>query len=130
MNENTLEGGVKTGVGKLEGAAGDVLGDRELQARGGATQLEGRVQDAVGSAQRTAAQVTDQAREAVYKASGQVKDVYGRVTDRAQAIGDTVDPFVREQPYAALGLAAATGLLVGLLLAGRGPKIVYVEPRG
>lgn len=129
MNEDTIEGGMKTGLGKLEGAAGDVIGDRQMQAKGGAKQLEGRTHDALGTAQQAVSQVADQARQTVSKVSDQAKDAYGRVTDQAQAIGDKVEPFVKEQPYAALGIAAAAGLLAGLLFAGRGPKIVYVRPR-
>ena len=128
MNENNVEGGLKTGLGKLEGAAGNALGDSEMQAKGGAKQVEGRTQDAVGSAQEAVGQVADQAKEAVSKVAGQAKEAYGRVSDQARAVSDVVDPFVKEQPYAALGIAAAAGLLVGLLFAGRGPRIVYVKP--
>lgn len=129
MDANIVSGDVKTGLGKLEGSAGDALGDREMQAKGGAKQIEGRTQEAVGSAQQAIGQVADQARDAVSRVADQAKDAYGRVSDQAQAVRDTVDPFVKEQPYAALAIAAAAGLLVGLLFAGRGPKVVYVRPR-
>jgi ElaB/YqjD/DUF883 family membrane-anchored ribosome-binding protein len=39
-----------------------------------------------------------------------------------------VDPFVRELAHAASGFGTAVGLLAGLLLAGRGPKVIYVKP--
>ncbi len=130
MNENTIKGDVHTGLGKVEGAAGGALGDREMQAKGGAKQVEGRTQDAVGSAQQAVGKVADQARDAASRVADQAKDAYGRASDQAQAVRDAVDPFVKEQPYAALAIAAAGGLLVGLLLAGRGPKVVYVRPRG
>lgn len=129
MNEDTLKGGSKSGAGELEGAAGDVLGDRELQAKGSARQVEGHAQEAVGSAKQALGQVADQVRQAVSQTAGQAREAYGRVTDQARSAADVVDPFVRQQPYAALGVAAAAGLVVGLLLAGRGPKIVYVKPR-
>jgi ElaB/YqjD/DUF883 family membrane-anchored ribosome-binding protein len=49
--------------------------------------------------------------------------------EQAQKTADQVEPFVRDQPYLALGAAALTGLMLGLLYAGRGPKIVYIKPR-
>ena len=129
MNENTIEGEVKTGLGKVEGAAGDVLGDRDLKAKGGATQVEGRGQDAVGWAQEAIGEAADHARVAAGRVADQAKNAYGRVTDQVQSARDVIDPFVDERPYAALAIAAAGGLLLGLLLAGRGPKVVYVRPR-
>jgi ElaB/YqjD/DUF883 family membrane-anchored ribosome-binding protein len=125
MNENKTEGAAKVVVGKLESAAGEVLGDGELQARGNLRQVGGHVQEVAGSVQEALGQAAGQARAAVSKAT----DAYGRASDTAHDIARRVEPFVDEQPYVALGLAAAVGLLVGLLIAGRGPKIVYVRPR-
>ena len=125
MNENKTEGAAKVVVGKLESAAGEVLGDGELQARGNLRQVGGHVQEVAGSVQEALGQAADQAKAAVAKAT----DAYGRASDTAHDIARRVEPFVEEQPYVALGLAAAVGLLVGLLIAGRGPKIVYVRPR-
>ena len=129
MNEDNIEGGLKTGVGKLEGAVGDILGDREMQAKASARQVEGHAQDAVGSAQQAIGQAADQARDAAARVADQARDVYGRVSDQAQTVRDTTDSFVKDQPYAALAIAATAGLLVGLLFAGRGLKVVYVKPR-
>lgn len=36
---------------------------------------------------------------------------------------------IENRPFVAVTVAAAMGLLAGLLIAGRGPKIVYVKPR-
>ena len=121
MNENKAEGAAKVAMGRFESAAGEVLGDGEMQARGGARKVEGHVQEAAGSVQDALGDVADQARAAVAKAS----DAYGRVSDTARDIAKRVE----EQSYVAVGLAAAIGLLVGLLIAGRGPKVVYVKPR-
>ncbi len=49
-------------------------------------------------------------------------------SDRIQATVDKVDPFVTERPYATLGLGVALGFFLGLLAAGRGPKVIYVKP--
>lgn len=121
MNENKTEGAAKIAMGRFESAVGEALGDGEMQARGGARRVEGHVQEAAGSVQDALGDVADQARVAVAKAS----DAYGRVSGAARDIGQRVE----NQPYAAVGVAAAIGLLVGLLIAGRGPKVVYVKPR-
>ena len=44
------------------------------------------------------------------------------------AVSDTVDPFVRESPYAAIALSVLAGVVLGMLLFGGGAKVVYVRP--
>ena len=129
MNENTLEGAVKSGAGRLERGVGEAVENDDLQARGAATQVEGQAQKVIGSAQDTLNQAAESAKAAVSRAGETARDVYGQAQQRVQDVRGTVDPFVREKPYAALGVAAAAGLVLGLLLAGRGPRIVYVKPR-
>lgn len=124
MSENHLEGAARTGAGKLESLAGEALGDSRLEADGDRLQFEGRVLGAAGAVREGVGQAADQAKEALAKA----KEAYARVSGAAQDAVDKVDPFVREQPFTALCLAAAAGLLVGLLMAGRGSKIVYLKP--
>jgi len=129
MNQNNVEGGVKAGVGEIESAGGELLDRPDMQARGDARRLEGKAQDVIGTVQDAVTQAADEVSAAASKAGDQARTAYGQVTDRAQKIAAQVDPFVKDQPYVALGLAAATGLLIGLLIAGRGPKIIYVRPR-
>ncbi len=129
MNENNLEGFVKTEAGKFESAAGDMLGDRSMQARGGARQVEGKAQDVIGSAQDALGQVAELARSAVSKANDQAKNAYGRVSEAAQGVADKVNPFVKDKPSLALGIAAAAGLLAGLLFAGSRPVVVHFKPK-
>jgi ElaB/YqjD/DUF883 family membrane-anchored ribosome-binding protein len=121
MADNKSEGAAKVALGKFESAAGEVFGDAELQVRGGVRQASGRVQEAAGSVQDALGQVADQARAAVSKAG----DAYGRASDGAHDIAQ----WVEEQPFVAVGLAAAIGLLAGLLIAERRPRIIYVKPR-
>ena len=121
MNENKTDGAAKVAMGRFESAVGEALGDGEMQVRGGARRVEGHVQEAAGSVQDVLGDMADQARAAVAKAG----DTYGRVSGAARDIAQRVE----DQPYAAVGVAAAIGLLVGLLIAGRGPKVVYVKPR-
>jgi len=115
MNENTTEGSAKVVLGKFETAAGEALGDSRMQARGVVDQVGGHVQEAAGLAQ----EIAGRAKEAVSTIGG----AYGRASSFARKI----DPFVQEKPYAALTLAAAVGLLVGLLIAGGQPRVVYLK---
>jgi ElaB/YqjD/DUF883 family membrane-anchored ribosome-binding protein len=133
MNETKTRGAIKSAAGKIESYSGEALDDREVRSRGEAMQVEGKAMSAAGSAQQalgqaaerakaTAARVSDQARAAAGKASAQAKDAYGRASDKAQKMADKVDPFVREKPYAAVGVAAVAGLVGGLLVAGASVK--------
>lgn len=129
MNENKTEGAVKSGAGAIEEKVGEAVGSGDLKAKGASAQIEGHAQKAIGTAQEAVNQAAEGAKAAVSKAGSQARDIYGQAQERVQGVTDTVDPFVREQPYAALGIAAAAGFVLGLLLAGRGPRVVYVKPR-
>jgi ElaB/YqjD/DUF883 family membrane-anchored ribosome-binding protein len=129
MNQDTVEGQIKNGVGNAESLAGGVLGDASLEGRGEALKAEGRLQDAVGTVHETIDRFAGRAKAAASNVNSQASEVYEKVTKTAKDVAGRVDPFVEQQPYAALGLAAATGLLVGLLLASRGPRVIYVKSR-
>jgi ElaB/YqjD/DUF883 family membrane-anchored ribosome-binding protein len=98
-----------------------------------ADQLARKVSDTARStsttAQRKIGEAAGYVSEAASRASGQVKDLYGEVSDRARRVAQTVDPYVKGKPYATMGLVAVAGLLAGLIMAGRGPKVIYVEPK-
>lgn len=81
------------------------------------------------TAQRKIGEAAGYVSEAAKKASAQAKDLYGEVTGRARKVAQTVDPYVKGKPYATMGLAVVTGLTLGLIMAGRGPKVIYVEPK-
>lgn len=85
--------------------------------------------EVAGTAQKLMSQAAGQARAAATLVTGQANEVYARARLKADGVAQTVDPFVKQRPYAALGLAAAAGLVMGLLFAGRGPKVIYVKPR-
>ena len=80
------------------------------------------------SAQRKIGEAAHSISDAAMKASSQAKDLYGEVTGKARRVVRQVDPYVKEKPYATMGMVAVGGLLLGLLMAGRGPKVIYVEP--
>ncbi len=129
MNANEIEGGLKNGAGKVKAKVGQVLDDPNIEADGAAIQIEGRVQDIIGQVQDRVLDAADKVTAAATKLGDQARESYGQAAVRAKQVADEIDPFVKQKPYVALGLAAAGGLLFGLLFAGRGPKVVYVGPQ-
>jgi ElaB/YqjD/DUF883 family membrane-anchored ribosome-binding protein len=99
MDENRIEGVVREGIGRVQDAYGGGVGDLGVQARG-----------------------------KLNEAAGEAQNLYGRALDQARDIADEAAELIRDQPYAAAGVAALVGLVVGLLLGGSGnEKIVYVR---
>ena len=87
VDENEVKGTVTEGAGRLKDAAGGLTGDSGLQAEGKFDQAQGAVQKEYGD-------FLDQAREQLEEATA----------------------LVREQPFAAIGIAAGIGFLLGFLL--------------
>jgi ElaB/YqjD/DUF883 family membrane-anchored ribosome-binding protein len=77
-----------------------------------------RVEAKAGQAKRAA-------RDFVDEASDRASEAYVAARDVAAA----VDPFVKDRPYLALGLAVLAGVIFGGLFFARGPKVIYVKPR-
>jgi uncharacterized protein YjbJ (UPF0337 family) len=121
MNENQIEGAAKVIGGKFQRVAGDVLDDPRMRAGGAVREGVGHVQETAGSVQEVLGQAVDHALSAATKAS----DVYGQVSGSARDIVRNIE----EKPLLAVVMATAAGLLAGLLLGGRGPKVIYVKPR-
>ena len=87
VDENEVKGTITDGVGKLKDAAGGLTGDSGLQAEGKFDQVQGTVQ-----------------RE------------YGDFLEQAKEQLEEATVLVREQPFAAIGIAAGIGFLLGFLL--------------
>lgn len=151
MNENTVAGKVQETAAKVESFAGEAIDDREVRARGVENQVHGQVQQAVGATQAAAAtvsdqakaiagtladtakdtygKVADQAKDTYDKVTDQAKETYGRVADQAKEVYGRVDPMVRQQPYAALAVAAVAGFIAGMLMNAGGAKTIYIKQR-
>jgi uncharacterized protein YjbJ (UPF0337 family) len=127
MASDELEGKINNGIGRAEAAAGEMLDDAGLKAKGEARQFAGEVEEAVGKAKETVKRTARRAQAAVAEASDQVADTYDELRGKAREVRDTVDPFVREQPYFALALAALGGLILGALMFSGGSKVIYVR---
>ncbi len=87
VDENEIEGAVTEGVGKLKDAAGGLTGDTSTQAEGKIDQLQGKVQSE-----------------------------YGDLLEQARDQFEDVTALMRDQPLAAIGIAAGVGFLLGWLL--------------
>jgi len=121
MNENRVEGAAKVVGGRFQRATGEMLDDPEMKIRGGVREGVGHIQEAAGSAQEILEEAVDQLKSAA-DAAGKV---YGGVSGFTRDVARTIE----ERSYFSVAVAAAVGLMVGLLLASRGPKIIYVKPR-
>jgi ElaB/YqjD/DUF883 family membrane-anchored ribosome-binding protein len=71
--------------------------------------------------------VIDGLGESFGDATKHARRAYKRTVSGVRAAAHNVDPLVKEQPYLALGLALAAGVLLGVLWLGR-PKVVYMRP--
>ena len=129
MTIDNLEGKASEGVSRLEKAAGDAIDDGAARAKGEVRHFAGKAQDAVGVAGDAASRVAGVVREKVAKAGDHAADAYSDLVGRAQAAAERVEPFVKEKPYLAVGIAGLLGLVAGLVVAGRGPRVIYVKPR-
>jgi ElaB/YqjD/DUF883 family membrane-anchored ribosome-binding protein len=128
MSENDVVGGMQEGFGRLERGAGAALKDPGLEARGAANQLKGGARKAAAKLQTRIDGLADRVADSVAKVGEQTRTAYDRTSVQARKVADKVDPFVHEKPYAALALTLGAGLLIGLLLSSRGPKVIYVRP--
>jgi uncharacterized protein YjbJ (UPF0337 family) len=121
MNENRVEGAAKVVGGRFQRAAGEVFDDRDMQTRGAVREGVGHAQEAAGYAQEILEEAVSHAKSAATTAG----KVYERVSGLAREVATTIE----ERSYMSVAAAAALGLLVGLLIAGRGPKVIYVKPK-
>lgn len=85
MNATKIKGAAKEAAGRVEGAAGILGGNPELE-------VNGRIDELAGSAQKAFGDAVEMGEEAV-----------ARVRD-----------FVEEEPWKAVAIAGAIGLLIGL----------------
>lgn len=110
MDENRVEGMARSVGGKIEGAVGNMTGDRKMQA-------DGMVDRAAGKAQR----VYGNAKDTVKDAAG---DYGSGLLDTVEEYGDMLAEKVDERPITALLIAAGVGMLLALLTK-PAPKVIY-----
>lgn len=88
--------------------------------------LQAVVQDAedllratAGQAGEKVAQARARAEESVRAARERMEELQEDVVERAQELADSADSYVRKNPWQAVGIAAAAGLVIGLLVSRR-----------
>lgn len=59
------------------------------------------------------------AEDSVRAAKARLQEMKGDLLEQSREIAQNADEYVRENPWRAVGIAAAAGLVVGLLLRGR-----------
>ena len=84
------------------------------------------VSDAEALLAATAHDASDRAREARDRATGSVEQARKRLEDlerdvkaRARAVADDANRYVEDNPWQSIGVAAAVGVVIGLLLGRR-----------
>ncbi len=85
-----------------------VVAEAETLLGAGAAEASGR-----------AADLRARAGESVDRARARLEDLEADLTARAKQAGEDATQFVRDNPWPAVGIAAAAGLLVGVLLSRR-----------
>jgi uncharacterized protein YjbJ (UPF0337 family) len=116
MLGDRIEGSIKNGVGHLQDGAGGLAGDLPLQAKGKLNEAAGFVQDLVGQAKGHLADAVDTAKD---RSSGSIETVRALVQNsltRNEDRYDEIKALVVKNPLAAVGVAAAVGILFGLFL--------------
>jgi ElaB/YqjD/DUF883 family membrane-anchored ribosome-binding protein len=99
MTDDRIEGAGRTGLGRIQDAAGGLIGDNATQAKGKLNEIAGKAQSTVGNIKAKAADGLHQARD-------KAEDTYGQV-----------DRILRDQPLLGIGVGLALGAAIGLLLA-------------
>lgn len=61
-------------------------------------------------------EMTDEIRAGIDSGKYSLSDIQRLVTEKSKKAATATDEFVRENPWAALGVAAAIGCVVGLLI--------------
>jgi uncharacterized protein YjbJ (UPF0337 family) len=112
--DDQVMGLAQQGVGRVQDAVGGLTGDAK-------TQVKGKLNEAAGAAREGFGQLKDGVRDQVEIT---FEDVRSRVQDELGAL----EASVIEKPLPALAIAGAIGMVLGVLLFGRG-KTVYRHER-
>lgn len=90
---------------KLKEDLQTVMRDAEALLKVTASQTGERIQE-----------VRAHAEESLRKARERLTEMQGDVLEQAQAAAQTAEEYIRKNPWQSVGLAAAAGLVIGLLL--------------
>jgi uncharacterized protein YjbJ (UPF0337 family) len=109
MDKDRIAGTAKEFGGRVEGAAGDIVGDAKTQA-------SGRAREAAGTVQNLYGQAKDAASDAADAAVGLAKDAYANSGDTFRDSSEAVAKKVQDNPLGALLVAGGIGFALALLM--------------
>ena len=126
MDSDRVVGTAKQVGGKLEGTAGDVIGDAKTQAQGRVDAAAGAAQAAYGQAKDAVRDYADQAYGVAERALDQGRRYVGENMERYPEAGryvregrQAVSRQVEESPLLAVLIAGAVGYMLALLVHAR-----------
>jgi uncharacterized protein YjbJ (UPF0337 family) len=115
MNSDRIEGTAREMGGKLERAAGNVVGDGDTQASGVVRQIAGKAQDIYGQVKDSIPDVTG----VTDAASDYAGTAYDRGDHYARRGMSLARREIEQYPLSAVLLVGAVGYLLAMLLHGR-----------
>ena len=107
---------------------GSAAYDGGPDAAGATRKLADKAKSVGAAAQDRLEQAADGVTEAAAKAQAKAKDLFDKASVRVRDVAGKVDPVVKDKPYVTLGVALGVGVVAGLLMGGRGPKVIEVRP--
>ncbi|MFB0493117.1 uncharacterized protein YjbJ (UPF0337 family) [Methylobacterium sp. OAE515] len=119
MDENRITGAEKELGGKVQGAVGDVTGDRETQAKGTANEVKGAAENLVGQAKDAVRDVAGQASDLADKAINRSRDAFPEAERAYRQGGDAIAQYAKESPLVLAAMAGAIGYLLAMVVHGR-----------
>ena len=119
MDENRITGAAKEFGGKVQGAAGDLTGDRKTQARGKANEAQGGAENLVGQAKDTVRDVAGQAGDLADSALKKGHDAFPDAERAYRQGSDAVTQYAKDSPLTLALMAGAVGYLLAMVIHGR-----------
>jgi len=119
MDENRITGAARELGGKVQGAVGDVTGDRETQAKGTANEAKGTVENLYGQAKDAVRDVAGQASDLADQAINRGRDALPEAERAYRQGGDAVAQYAKESPLMLAVMAGAIGYLLAMVIHGR-----------
>lgn len=89
------------------------------ELKSGVDDAEGFLRAAASSTGEKAAELRDKATAALRRASEQLSDLQATVMEKGRDAAILTDDYVHENPWQAIGIGAAIGFLIGVVVARR-----------
>ena len=119
INGDRVSGAAREFGGKVQGAVGNLTGDRETQAKGKANEVGGSVENLYGQAKDAVRDVADQAGDLARGALRQGRESYPDAERAYRQGAETVTQYAKESPLGLAVMAGAIGYLLALVIHGR-----------